>query len=221
MKKMILLNGSPRKQKTSYRFSQSIQKEAQDRGLDAEIYHVIDAFRSEEKMEEILIAMHAADYLGLVTPMYVDYLPYPVVWFMEESVKRSLEIKPKATFFAVAQCGFPDVTLLDPVLGACQIYSKKMHREWAGGISYGGGAILDGIPMDELGKRGEAITKAFSMMMEDLVEGRIIRQEVQDLMTVKIPRLLYRPLAGYLNYRSKQMAKANGVQDLWAQPYKR
>lgn len=220
MKKMLILNGSPRKQKTSYRFSQAIQSEAENHHIETEICHIIDAFHSKDSMRNILCKMEEADYLGLVTPLYVDYLPYPVLWFMEESMERNLCVKPQARFFAVAQCGFPDVQLLDPILGACQIYAKKMDRDWAGGIAYGGGAILDGIPMEELGKRGEGILEAFSIMVDDLVEGREIRDEAQELMTVKIPRLLYRPLAGYLNHRSRQLAKANGVSDLWAKPYK-
>jgi hypothetical protein len=188
--------------------------------MEAEILHVIDAFHSPEKLEEILSHMAEADYVGLVTPLYVDYLPYPVLWFMEESVKRGLQVKAGAKFFAVAQCGFPDVHLLDPILGACAIYAKKMDRQWLGGIGYGGGAILDGVPLEELGKKGETIVHAFSMMVEDISKDQIIRDAVQKEMTVEIPRGLYRPLAMYLNHRSKRIARKNGVHDLWAQPYK-
>lgn len=220
MKKMLILNGSPRRRKTSFRFSEAIQKQAESRGVEAQIMHIIDAFESADAMDEVLLEVETADYLGLVAPLYVDYLPYPVLWFMEESVNRDIHVKENAKFFAVSQCGFPDVRLLEPVLGACQIYAKKMNREWVGGIGYGGGAILDGIPMEELGKQGETIIRAFSMMVEDIVNDREIREAVQAEMTVKIPRLLYRPLAFYLNHRSKREAKKNGVRDLWAQPYK-
>lgn len=220
MKKMILLNGSPRRKKTSFRFSQAIQNQAKLRGVETEIYHIIDAFESSEQLDKMIGKMEGADYLGLVTPLYVDYLPYPVLWFMEESIKREIRVKSGAKFFAIAQCGFPDVRLLDPILGACEIFAKKMKREWAGGIGYGGGAILDGIPMEDLGKKGEVITHAFSMMVEDLINDQKIREDVQTEMTVEIPRLLYRPLAFYLNHRSKQIARENGVYNLWLQPYK-
>lgn len=219
MKKMILLNGSPRRKKTSFRFSQAIQKEAEMSGVETEILHIIDAFESPDQLDEIIEKMEDADYLGLVTPLYVDYLPYPVLWFMEESIKREIRVKPGAKFFAIAQCGFPDVRLLDPILGACEIFAKKMKREWAGGIGYGG-AILNGIPMEDLGKKGQVIAHAFSMMVADLINDQKIREDVQTEMTVRIPRLLYRPLAFYLNHRSKQIARENGVHNLWLQPYK-
>lgn len=219
MRSMILLNGSPRREKTSFRFSQAIQKQAEASGVETEIYHIIDVFESSLRMDEVIGKIEEADYLGLVTPLYVDYLPYLVLWFMEECIKREIRVKSGAKFFAIAQCGFPDVRLLDPILGACEIFAKKMKREWVGGIGYGGDAILDGIPMEELGKRGELITHAFSMMVEDLVNDQKIREDVQVEMTVQIPRLLYRPLAFYLNHRSKQIARKNGVRDLWTQPY--
>ncbi len=220
MRKMILLNGSSRREKTSFRFAQAIQKEAEMSGVETEIAHIIDAFESPEQLDKMIGKLEEADYLGLVTPLYVDYLPYPVLWFMEESIKREIKVKPGAKFFVIAQCGFPDVRLLDPILGACEIFAKKMKREWAGGIGYGGGAILDGIPMVELGKKGEVIIQAFSMMVEDLINDQKIREDVQREMTVRIPQLLYRPLAFYLNHRSKQIARANGVHNLWIQPYK-
>ncbi|BES65645.1 hypothetical protein SANA_20840 [Gottschalkiaceae bacterium SANA] len=220
MKKMLLLNGSPRREKTSYRFAQAIEKQAINRGIEVEINHIFDFFNSPQKLAEVVKKMEDVDYLGLVTPLYVDYLPYPVLWFMEECIKQDIHVKAGAKFFAVAQCGFPDERLLDPILGACEIFAKKMKREWAGGIGYGGGAILDGIPMEELGKRGVAITHAFSMMMEDLLNNEEFRDEIYSEMRVQIPRLLYRPLAFYLNHRSKQIARKNGVRDLWVQPYK-
>lgn len=220
MRKMILLNGSSRREKTSFRFAQAIQKEAEMSGVETEIAHIIDAFELPEQLDKMIGKLEEADYLGLVTPLYVDYLPYPVLWFMEESIKREIKVKPGAKFFVIAQCGFPDVRLLDPILGACEIFAKKMKREWAGGIGYGGGAILDGIPMVELGKKGEVIIQAFSMMVEDLINDQKIREDVQREMTVRIPQLLYRPLAFYLNHRSKQIARANGVHNLWIQPYK-
>ena len=220
MKKMLLLNGSPRREKTSYRFAQAIEKQATIRDVEVEINHILDFFNSPQKLAEVVKKMEGVDYLGLVTPLYVDYLPYPVLWFMEECIKQDIHVKAGAKFFAVGQCRFPDERLLDPILGACEIFAKKMKRAWAGGIGYGGGEILDGIPMEELGKRGLAITHAFSMMMEDLLNDQEFRDEIYSEMRVQVPRILYRSLAFYLNYHSKQIARRNGVHDLWAQPYK-
>ena len=220
MKKMLVLNGSPRREKTSYRFAQAIEKQAASRGVEVEINHILDVYHSPKKLAEVIKKMENSDYLGLVTPLYVDYLPYPVLWFMEECIKQDINVKAGATFFAVAQCGFPDVRLLNPILGACEIFAKKMKRKWAGGIGYGGGAILDGIPMEKLGKKGEKIVHAFSMMVEDILNDQAFRDEIYSEMRVQVPRLLYRPLAFYLNTRSKRIARKNGVHDLRAQPYK-
>ena len=82
---------------------------------------------------------------------------------------------------------------------------------WLGGLGYGGGALIDGTPLEKLGRKGKKITSAFAFALDDIVEGKSISPRVQDQLTVKIPKILYRALAAFLNYRKKREAYSHGV----------
>ncbi|NLY89180.1 MAG: NAD(P)H-dependent oxidoreductase [Firmicutes bacterium] len=212
-KRLLLLNGSPRKAKTSYVFARTIKHLAEKKGHKAEIIHIIEYFDEEKHFDALKDIILPQDILGLITPLYVDTLPYPVIWFLEKlSCDLAGELKGKE-FFAVAQCGFPDADLLHPLLESCRYFAKAVEMRWLGGLGYGGGALIDGTPLEKLGRKGKKIISAFTSALDDIVEGKNISPSAQGLLTAKIPKILYRPLAAFLNYRKKREAYLQGVSD--------
>lgn len=210
-KRLLLMNGSPRKAKTSYVFARTMKKLAEKKGYKAEIIHIIEYFDKEKHFETLKSIILQQDIIGLITPLYVDTLPYPVIWFLEKlSCELAGELKGK-NFFAVAQCGFPDTNLLHPLLESCRCFAKAVEMKWLGGLGYGGGALIDGTLLEKLGRKGKKIISAFAFALDDIVEGKNISPRAQDLLTVKIPKILYRPLAAFLNYRKKREACLQGV----------
>ena len=85
---------------------------------------------------------------------------------------------------------------------------------WLGGLGYGGGAIIDGALLEDLGSKGEKITAAFKLTLEDVIHGRKISSKAQDLLTLKIPKILFRPLAAFLNFKARKTAQKSGITDL-------
>jgi hypothetical protein len=83
--------------------------------------------------------------------------------------------------------------------------------KWLGGLAYGGGAILDGALLENLGRKGQKITSAFQLALDDVFQERMIGAKAQELLTIRIPKILYRPLAALLNSNSKKMAKKFGT----------
>ena len=210
-KRLLLLNGSPRKAKTSYVFARALKELAEKKGHKAEIFHIIEYFDGEKPFDTLKSIILQHDILGLVTPLYADTLPYPVIWFLEKlSSDLAGELKGKE-FFAVAQCGFLDTDLLHPLLESCRYFAKTVEMKWLGGLGYGGGALIDGTPLEKLGRKGKKIATAFAFALDDIVEGKSISPRARGLLTVKIPKMLYRPLAAFLNYRKKREAHLHGV----------
>ena len=211
---IIILNGSPRKKGTSYSFARTIQKLAENDGNTAEIIHIIEYFDGGKSFEDLKAILGQSKIISLVTPLYVDTLPYPVIWFLERLLR---ELKPELRgkrFFAIGQCGFPDVTLCQPLLGSCRCFAEATGMNWLGGLGYGGGAIIDGALLEDLGSKGKKITAAFKLVLADVIHGRKISSKAQNLLTVKIPIILYRPLAAFLNYKARKTAQKSGITDL-------
>lgn len=211
---LLLFVGSPRKKGTSYSFARTIKMLAEEMGRAVEIVFIIDYYDEKENISDLTNILHRHNTIGLVMPMYVDTLPAPVIWFLEQLSEKLKDGLSQKRFFAVSQCGFPDVNLLQPSLESCRLFAISNEMYWTGGLGYGGGAIIDGAFLEDLGKKGETITLGFEMALKDIFSDRTIRKEAQDIITVKIPKLIYWPLAVYLNHQSKKKARKYGIRKL-------
>ncbi|WP_425445826.1 NAD(P)H-dependent oxidoreductase [Dethiothermospora halolimnae] len=218
-KKILLLNGSNRKKKTSYSFAKAIKDITADKGHEANIIHIIDYFNQKEDFNNLKNILIDVDVIGIISPLYVDTLPYTNIWFFEKlSNELRNQLKGKS-FFAIAQSGFIDIKVCKPLIESCRFFAKTTEMKWLGGLSYGGGAVIDGMPINELGKRGEKIIAGFTILVEEVLKESSISYKAQDLITFKMPKILYRPLAMLLNHNNKKFAKDNGVRDIKRKVY--
>lgn len=218
-KKLLILNGSPRKNGTSASFGNTIKRLAEEQGNNAEILHIIDYFEKEKDIEKIKAKLAESDVICLVSPLYVDSLPYPVISFLEnikQQFKKELEEK---YFFAIGQSAFPYVSCLDTLLGCCRCFSEAAGMKWLGGLGYGGGVMINGKPIESLGSKGRKIALAFKLALENAFSEREIDERAQQLMTFDLPRILSKPMAAFLNHKARKIALKNGVTDLSAKAY--
>lgn len=219
-KKLLLLNGSPRKKGTSFTFARTLSLLTAQTTHKCQIVHVYDYFDGKEDFNNLIALIAESSEIGLIAPLYVDTLPYPDIWLLEKLQKanqdRFLEGKG---FFAIGQCGFPDITRCEPLLNACRFFAEECQMIWLGGLAYGGGAIINGARLEDLNKKGEKMIQVLKMALQSVLENQPIKQECQQLFTLKIPKFLFRPLALYLNNMSKKEAQKHGVKDLKVKAY--
>lgn len=209
--KLLILNGSPRKKGTSFRFSEALKAQAEHAGGSAEIVHIINCFDGKMPLREAAAKIGASDAVAIIAPLYVDTLPYPAIWFLEQLYAHHKDVLAGKNLFAVGQCGFPDTTRMIPMMNTCRHFADQTSMTWIGGLSYGGGAILDGRPVCELGKTGERISAAFCMAIDAVQSGTPIPPQAQELLAVRIPKWMFRPLALLLNHNSKKKAHKLGT----------
>ncbi|MCC5910868.1 MAG: hypothetical protein JJT76_10575 [Clostridiaceae bacterium] len=219
IKKILILNGSSRKKGTSFSFSRTIKTLCEDTGNSAEIIHVIDYFKGKEELHQLKELMLQSDIIAMVAPLYSDTLSYYDIWFLERLVSEySHELRGK-DFFAIGQCGFPDITRNEPLLNTCRFFAEEVGMRWLGGLSYGGGAMINGAFLEDLGKKGEKIILGFKFALEDVLQGHQISSKSQELITVEIPKILQWPLVAFLNYHTRKKARENGNIDYKRRAY--
>lgn len=217
-KKFLIINGSPRKNGTSCSFARTIRKLAEEKNCAAEIFHVHELFAANNNWTSFKNAVGESAVIVLVSPLYVDTLPYPVVRLFEKMCIELRQVLCGKSFFAVGQCGFPDTTMLEPFLGSCRFFAEQAGMQWRGGLGYGGGSIINGAHLEDLGKKGGKIISAFALALDDVLSERTISSAAQDLLAVKIPALLLYPLAAFLNHKARKGAKKHRV-DLTRKTY--
>ncbi len=146
-KRVLLLNGSPRKKGTSFSFVRTIKMLVQDFDSTAQIVHVVDYFDGKESIDSLKGLTAQSDIIAMVSPLYADTLPYMDEWLLERLADEWESGLRGKGFFAVGQCGFPDITRVQPLLDACRFFSEETGMNWLGGLAYGGGAIINGAPL--------------------------------------------------------------------------
>ncbi len=218
-KKMIIFNGSPRKKGTSYSFARTIKILAKEKGSKVDIINIVEYFDKEKNFNSLHRILSESDIIGLIAPLYVDTLPYMDIWFLEKLLTEyKTDLKGKK-FFAVGQSGFPDIEVSNPLLDSSRLFAQASEMKWMGGLAYGGGARLNGALMEDLGRTGRKITSGFKIALDDIYRGERISAKSQELLTVRIPKFLYRPLAALLNSMSRKNARKYGVTDLSKKVY--
>lgn len=218
-KRLLLLNGSPRKKGTSYSFSRTMKLLAEESGNEAEIVHVIDYFDGREDFESLKARINQSDIVAMIAPLYADTLPYPDLWLLEKLAGEFAEGLRGKGFFAVGQCGFPDITRIEPLLDCCRLFAEETGMNWLGGLAYGGGAVINGAMLEEYGKQGQKIILGFRQALEEVFEGKEISSSVQELITLRIPKLMLPLLAAYLNSNARKLARQNGNADYKRKAY--
>jgi len=218
-KRLLLLIGSPRKKGTSRSFALTFEALAFDAGCTSEVEYAYDYFDGRRDLAALRERIAEADMIGIFAPLYYDTLPGVVVWLFEQLERVARPALLGKGLFAVGQCSYPFAALNEPLLASCRCFAAATDMAWLGGLGYGGGVLIDGAPLEQLGTKGEKITYAFQLAIADLLVGQPISRRSQDVLMVRIPRLLYWPLAWLMNLRISLEARRQGVPDLERQVY--
>ncbi|SET16918.1 Multimeric flavodoxin WrbA [Natronincola peptidivorans] len=210
-KRLLLINGSPRRGGTSYSFARTLKKLTENVGNTAEIIHIIDYYDEKESFEELESKLQQSDIIAVVTPLYVDTLTYPNIWFFERlSDEYKTQLKGKR-FFAIAQSGFLDIKLSEPLLNSCKFFAEETGMKWLGGLAHGGGAIINGEKVENLGRKGKKISMAFKLALENILQDKMVPSRSQELLTIKISKIFYPLLAAFMNHMTKRNLRKHNI----------
>ena len=135
-----------------------------------------------------------------------------------QSVRSPTRARTQA-FAALANCGFPEAAHNRTALAICGTFARQAGFTWAGGLALGAGqGIVNGVPLEELGGRGDALRESLDLAAEALALGGDVPPGAVALMgRTHVPPFLYRWLGG-ASWR--RQAREHGVgDDLKARPY--
>ena len=212
-KAIAIINGSTRPGKNSYIFAQSLKMIFEEKGYSADINWVMDSFRNKMVDDGLLQSIKKSRIIGVVTPLYADFLTYPLTWLIADLNEKHRDILKGKKFFGISQCAFPNWELNRPSLNALKLFADESGLKWLGGLGYGGAAFIDGKPFAELGKTGKKLLKAFELAAEAVTRGEAIPGEAQEILKIEIPRPFLRPLAWYLNRRVSKLYTERGIKN--------
>ncbi len=218
--KFILLSGSPRgKQSTSYSILHYLKSQLKVKHTEYEILMLHKILRKESEIDKLLVNLDSTDYVILAAPLYVDSLPSHAIKFLQQIVdyRKKVTSSRRPKFIAIINSGFPEKNHNTLAIEICKKFSDDADFEWTGGLPYGGGAIIDGTPLESAGFRGRHARQAIEILAESILRGEPVPEAcIERINKGVIPKHLYTSAS---HMRWKRAAKTYGVSDLDQQPY--
>lgn len=168
---IVLLIGSakPSGRSTSEALARHLARRFEAAGAVVSLVPV-NRSRRPAQDEQLLAAVDAADLFMLVTPLYIDSLPYLVTRALE-IISARRERRPNQRFASLINCGFPEAAQCRTALAILECFARRAGFIWAGGLALGGGASIDGRSLERLGGMTRNLRAALDQAADALVRG--------------------------------------------------
>lgn len=144
-----------------------------ERGVATTLLFVSPSPRSPVE-ETLAAALVDADLFVLVSPLYVDSLPYLVTRTLEYLARSSPPRRPSAAFAAVINCGFPEAEQCRTALDILRAFARRTGLDWTGGLALGEGGAIDGRSLESLGGLTRHVRAALDRAAAELAEDRAV-----------------------------------------------
>lgn len=191
-----------------------------DKGWDTEVVHIQMVIHSLAGARMLVRAVEDADLVMLSFPTYFDSVPAEVVRTMNLLVQHGVVDTERTSFMAIANCGFIEAKQNLTALETCRLFARDAGLKWKGGLALGGGPMIDGRPLGEVGNLARNARRALEQAAEALNNGNAVPDEAIDLMARQsLPRALY---IAFSNRGWKKQARLHGVgRSIEDQPFRR
>jgi hypothetical protein len=214
--------GSPRgPSSTSNSLGTFLLEKLHENGVETEKAFICQCLRSDEKQAALLRLVDESDLIILAFPLYVDSLHSQAIETLKliAEHQRSKRERDQKSFAAIANSGFPEAKHNNTALAVCRLFAKQVGFKWAGGLAMGGGGMISGLPLSEMGGQVRNQVKALEIAANALAKGELIPDKAVVLMSkLGFPRWLYLWMG---NRGWKQQAKEYiAIEEVYDQPCK-
>jgi multimeric flavodoxin WrbA len=199
-RRALLVVGSPRgRASVSNAIASYLEALLSQRGISV----VTELLHQRERLDGpslggLAARLEEADLVALVAPLYVDSLPAPVTRALEVLAAARARAAAPARLLAIVNCGFPEAVHTDTALAICRAFARRASLDWIGGLGIGGGGLLAGKPLAELGGRARFVTRALELTADAVARGEIVPAEARLLARdLPTPACLYRLIADW------------------------
>lgn len=153
--------------------------------------------RSRRAAEDarLVAAVDQAELFMLVTPLYVDSLPYLVTRSLEIMAGRERR-RGDQQLAALINCGFPEAAQCRTALAILECFARRAGFQWAGGLALGGGGSIDGRSLGRLGGMTRNLRAGLDLAADALLRGEPVPDEaVARLAKPMMPSAIYTGVA--------------------------
>ena len=182
MKKLLILNASPKKRKSqSERFTAELLRHLDEGSYDIDKVYLYELNYSKYLFEQIA----TSDTVILATPLYIDCLPAKVLELFEDMEQFTKETfyETKPACYLIINCGFMEASQNNTAIEIVGRFCQRVGYRLRQAVSIGSGAMI-------LETRQKSLVERAMCQLARTIEGREPLAEVISL-NVKMPKFLF------------------------------
>jgi hypothetical protein len=206
MKKIFLINASPRLKGTSFVLLQMCQGFLEGKGHQIKMVYL---YQSLNNMDILFKAVEDADILVFSGPCYVNTYPADTIAFLEK-LSAYKELLQGKSLYGMIQGGMPYVHTHESGLRVLEIFCKKCNMFYKGGFVMGLGAMLDGQPVTKL-PNSKTVIRQLNIFFECISRDEESSRQIYDKAQLKLPGFIYRIMAKKMNQAIDKDLKNRGL----------
>lgn len=219
--KIVSLVGSNRGEKgTSASLVNYLAQRLESYGISVTNHYSIHMYSQPHRIDAFLKELRESEFLIISAPIYVDLLPSPLIYVLEEVRDRmGLNGLEGRKLLAIIHSGYPEPQQRTPSLGMCRCFAREMGMEWWGGLSFGGTSPISGQPLEAMGGMTKGIRSILDQTAEKAVKGGLKAVEdlvLQDRSTIPVPPWVVKLM---MNAIIRKDARKGGIKDIKARPF--
>lgn len=213
MSRALLLIGSPRmKGSNSAPIGDYFLERLKTPDMSTETLRLALLSGSPDDKMRLLEAVRNSDLIILSFPLYYDGPPALVIRTMEWILAAEIPDMGKKRLLAICQNGFPEASQNQTALDICRQFARETGMQWAGGLAFGMGGVVDGKPLARRERMLRNLRKALDLSADALAQGRSIPEEAVTLAAQPVmPHWFYVWMG---NWGWKRAAKKHGTRHL-------
>ncbi|WP_326513804.1 NAD(P)H-dependent oxidoreductase [Clostridium intestinale] len=214
MKKILLINGSPRKTGTSFLLGKMCSEYLLNKSYECQLLHLYSSLNNIDKPYE---SINNADTIIISGPCYINTYPADMIDFLEK-VSRNKEILHGQSIYGIIQGGMPYAHTHESGLKMLEIFGKKCGLNFKGGFVMGMGALVNGGPLNKL-PNSKKFIKQLNVFFEHISRDEISLSEVYKEAQFKMPSLVYKIMSVTMNRKIDSNLKKHGIDVNQENPY--
>jgi NADPH-dependent FMN reductase len=229
-RRALLIVGSPKTDEpsTSSALGGFLVDRLKRRRWETESLTLRASLNRPEGEAQLSSAVERTGLILLVFPLYADALPYLVAKALTviAAHRQTVRELPPKRLVAIVNSGFPETYQNSVALAICREFAEQCGFSWAGGLAFGGGGMIGGLPLTEEQRPGPPVRHviaALELTAASLAEGLPVPAQAVRMITKRhIPPALWNRLYAWMAGKSfEKLAAKNGItkDQLMAHPY--
>lgn len=209
-----MINLSPRMKGTSKMLTNYFADRLRS---DTNSVEIDDLYLHIDDMDPVLDKIKLADGIILIGPSYINTFPADIIRFLT-SMSSKEGVLHGQSLYGFIQGGMPYIHTHEHGIKLLELFCDENPVEFKGGFVMGGGAILDGQPLEKI-IGAKKIVPGVNEFIENIKEDRVSMESLYKNAAMEMPVFITKMIVTMMNFKLKKMFKEKGINYKAPSPY--